>query len=192
MAQYNKLFSTLFGLSLTTWCIGTYAQTLTSSGSTEFTATIINGDCQWTWNETSLNFSVLTPQQVSPATTLEIKPLTAMIQCNIPITPEIIFSGSTPYPNNTHVFINGNMNSGMGFMLQLDDGNKNMPSLGSFYSDGLNGKAISNNAAISINKIIENEPAQQTIWVGLVGMKESTEIIPGSFSASLIVTGIIP
>ena len=115
-----------------------------------------------------------------------------MIQCSIATTPKLIVSGITPYPGNNHIFLDDSINNGLGFMLQPDDGSEKTPSLSEFYSDGLSGKAITNNTPVNVNSAAVNTPLQQIIWVGLVGMKDSQDIVPGPFSASLIVTGLIP
>jgi len=81
----------------------------------------------------------------------------------------------------------------VGFMLQLDDGHQQAPSLSNFYSEGMAGKAIANNVPVSIAPVTQaNQQTQQIIWVGLVGFNVGDLTQTGSFTSTLIFTGLIP
>ncbi len=190
MEKYNKLLAGIILIN----CTMAFAEEIPlSSADTTFTATITEGSCDWLWNETVLNFPPVTLEQVKPETTLIIKPLTVFIQCTQPLMPQLKVTGHTPYGNNEQsVFIDGTNLHNIGFMLQPDDGSQNMPTLSSFYSNGVAGKALVNNIPFSLSSINDTHQVQQIIWVGLVGIGAGATTFPGKFSASLTFTGLIP
>jgi len=193
MAARNKFQPLLAGMALLCYPGYLLADFPLSQGETEFNATILQGSCDWIWNETVLNFLPVTTDNIKPETTLEIKPLTAAIQCNLPLTPQLKITGNTPFSGNNNIFLDGSNTRSLGFMLQVDDGSLQAPSLASFYRDGMAGKAMTNNIPVNLpTRTQANPPSQQIIWVGLVGMDAGPLKIPGSFSTTLTFTGLIP
>lgn len=193
MASYSRLRTLLAGIALLCYPGYLLAEVLLSETKTEFSATIVEGSCDWTWDQTRLDFLPLTADRIKTGNTLEIKPLTAAIQCNQAITPQLKVTGNTPFSGNEYVFLDGSNTRNVGFMLQVDDGRQQVPSLSNFYSNGMAGNAIKNNIPVSISSAAQaNQQTRQIIWVGLVGMNASNLTIPGSFSTTLIFTGLIP
>lgn len=192
MEKYNKLTPALAMIILFNASAVMAEEVPLSSGDTTFTATITDGSCDWLWNETVLHFPPVTTEQVKSETALMIKPLTVFIQCTQPLIPQLKITGNTPFQDTQSVFIDGTSLRNIGFMLQPDDGSQTMPSLRSFYNNGIAGNALVNNIPFNLNSINDNHQVQQIIWVGLIGMGASDLIIPGEFSASLTLTGLIP
>jgi len=192
MEKYNNVSPLLASLILL-GCTAVIADEVPLSNTeTLFNATITDGSCDWLWSETVLNFPPVTVEQVKPNTALIIKPLTVSIQCTQPLTPQLKITGNTPYNNIHSVFIDGTSEHNIGFMLQPDNGSQNMPALSSFYNEGIAGKALINNIPFNLNPVAEKQQIKQIIWVGLIGMDNGSHILPGTFSASLTVTGLIP
>lgn len=193
MARFNKLALILAGIALLYYPVYLLAETPLSQGKTEFSATILEGSCDWTWNEAKLSFLPVTEDRIKTGTTLEIKPLTAVIHCTQAITPQLKITGNTPFSDNDKVFLDGSNTSNVGFMLQLDDGHQQAPSLNNFYTEGMAGKAIANNVPVNISPVTQaNQQAQQIIWVGLVGWRANEITKTGTFTTTLIFTGLIP
>lgn len=193
MARYNKLQSILASITLLYYPSYLLAEVPLSQGTTEFSATILEGSCDWTWNEIQLDFLPVTVDRIKSGTALEIKPLTAAIQCTQALTPQLKITGSTPFADNAKVFLDAPVARNVGFMLQVDDGRQQAPSLGSFFSDGMAGKAIENNVPINVTSVTQaNQSIEQIIWIGLVGMNSNNPTETGSFSSTLIFTGLIP
>ncbi|MCS3429513.1 fimbrial protein [Klebsiella sp. BIGb0407] len=163
-----------------------------SSAETTFNATITDGSCDWLWNETELHFPPVTAEQIKTKNTLIIKPLTVFIQCTQPLTPQLKVTGNTPYADDPSIFIDGSNLRNIGFMLQPDNGSQTLPSLSNFYNEGIAGKAFINNIPFNLGAVTESQQVQQIIWVGLIGMNADSLVVPGTFSASLTITGLIP
>lgn len=162
MALYNKLRPILASITLLCYPGYLLAEVPLSQGTTEFSATILEGSCDWTWNKTQLDFLPVTVDRIKSGTTLEIKPLAAAIQCTQALTPQLKITGSTPFADNDKVFLDAPMARNVGFMLQVDDGRQQAPSLGSFFSDGMAGKAIKNNIPINVASVDQaNQSVQQ-------------------------------
>jgi len=193
MALYNKIKPILASITLLYYPGYLLAEVPLSQGTTEFSATILEGSCDWTWNETQLDFLPVTVDRIKSGTALEIKPLAAAIQCTQALTPQLKITGSTPFTDNGKVFLDAPVTRNVGFMLQVDDGRQQTPSLGSFFSDGMAGKAIENNVPINVAPVTQaNQSVEQIIWVGLVGMNSNNPTETGTFSTTLIFTGLIP
>lgn len=193
MALYNKILPILASITLLYYPGYLLAEVPLSQGTTEFSATILEGSCDWTWNETQLDFLPVTVDRIKSGTALEIKPLAAAIQCTQALTPQLKITGSTPFTDNGKVFLDAPVTRNVGFMLQVDDGRQQAPSLGSFFSDGMAGKAIENNIPINVAPVTQtNQSVEQIIWVGLVGMNSNNPTEIGTFSTTLIFTGLIP
>lgn len=164
-----------------------------SQGTTTFSATLLEGSCDWSWSETALTFLPLTAEQITAGRTFEIKPLTASIQCSGAMTPQLKITGNVPFASTDRVFSDGSVTRRVGFMLQPDDGSQQPPALNTFYQTGIGGQAIANNTPFPVIAITSaDQSVQQTIWVGLVGMAGDRQAIPGEFSTVLTFTGMIP
>lgn len=172
----------------------TLAETPLSSASTQFTASILDGSCDWAWDNTVVNFPVVTPAQIMPAQAIAIKPLQATIECNqAGLTPQLMVTGNTPYPSNEAVFLDSTEGNGVGFMLQMDSGAQLMPDLDQFYRLGMAGKAMVNQQRTSAPSMASDlTRTQQIIWVGLVGMQQGSQAKAGKFSSVITLTGLIP
>lgn len=192
MAKYSKYASVLAGLVLFTGFIANAAEVALSNAKTTFSATVIDGSCDWVWNESVLTFLPVTENQLVAGKTLQIKPLTGTIECNLPLTPQLMVTGNTPFSDNASVFLDAITATNVGFMLQVDDGSQTMPGLTSFYSNGINGKAMVNNVPFTLKAVEGGQQVKQLIWIGLVGMDSGQATVPGKFSASITLTGIIP
>lgn len=205
MAQYINysriIITAIIGLltnsGMASTLIGT-AQT------TQFTANIIDGTCELDqeYNGKVLTFMPRMASEFSTGKTLEIKEISTLITCNYEVTPKVMISGNTPYYSNSKIFLDSDAKwpagtNGVGFMVQparsIDERN-NRPPLNDFYSKGMAGKAIANGETMSWIPLNEqnNFTENQVLWVGLVGLTESQNIVPGSFQATLTITGIIP
>lgn len=204
MAQYvNHCQRFVAVAGILTGCQAIASTAIGSPGATEFIATITNGSCELDYTSGhSLAFMPRTAADFSPGKTLEIKPIVVDVNCNYAVTPQVMITGTTPYPANQRVFLDANSKwstdtNGVGFMVQPATSvteRDTPPSLGDFYANGLAGKAIKNGETMMLlplnkaNGFREN----QVLWVGLVGMVDSNQITPGAFQATLTITGLIP
>lgn len=192
MAKYSKYFTCWASLGLLLAANAQAADVNVSNANTTFTATVIDGSCDWVWNESVLTFTPVAERELSAGKTLEIQPLTGTIQCNLPLTPQLMVTGNTPFSDTASVFLDGSSTANTGFMLQVDDGSQTMPGLTSFYTNGISGKAMVNNTPFTLKAVPAQQQVKQIIWVGLVGMDSGSATVSGKFSASITLTGIIP
>lgn len=204
MAQsvnYHQLFVVVAGLL--TSCQATASTTIGSAGTTQFVANITNGSCELDYTHGhAFSFMPRIATDFSPGKTVEIQPIVVDMRCNYAVTPQVMISGKTPYSDNQRVFLDANSQwptntNGVGFMVQpaKSVGDRDTPPpLSSFYANGLAGKAIANGETMVLLPLNpENSFSEtQVLWVGLVGMVDSNQITPGSFQATLTITGIIP
>lgn len=192
MAKSSKYAFCLGVLALCATLPASAEDVTLSTANTTFTATVIDGSCDWAWSESVINFMPVNEKAVVAGKTLEIQPLTGTIECNLPLTPQLMVTGNTPFTDTASVFLDGSNASNVGFMLQADDGSQTMPSLSGFYSNGIGGKAMVNNVPLSLRAVEGGQQVKQIIWIGLVGMDSGNTTVPGKFSASITLTGIIP
>lgn len=204
MVQYNnyrRAFISAFLLSCSTQIS---AETpVGAAQTTQFFATITDGSCRLDYNsEPVLSFMPRIAADFSPGKTVEIQPVSAVVTCNYAVTPQVMISGTTPYASNNLVFLDNDSKwpdgtNGVGFMVQpaRSAAERDIPpSLNDFYNNGITGKAIANGETMSLiplndsNDFTEN----QVLWIGLVGLTDSSNIIPGTFQSTLTITGIIP
>ena len=192
MAAYSKYTFFLASLVLCAGFTVSAEEVTLSTAKTTFSATVIDGSCDWIWSESVLAFLPINEKALAAGKTLEIKPLSGTIKCNLPLTPQLMVTGNTPFSDTASVFLDGSNASNIGFMLQIDDGSQTMPELTRFYNNGINGKAMVNNVPFTLKEVKGGQQEKQLIWIGLVGMVSGNPTVPGKFSASVTLTGIIP
>ncbi|EIY1065513.1 hypothetical protein MME56_004570 [Escherichia coli] len=203
MVRYTKYIRVVIGITVLIVGFQTAASsTVGTSQQTQFIATINDGTCELTYSsDPTLVFMPRLASEFSPGTTVEVKAIAANVGCTYAVTPQVKVEGSTPYAANTRIFLDdggwpGGTN-GVGFMVQpaiTTEDRDNVPALSNFYSSGMSGKAIENAETVNLIPLTESSEfnENQVLWVGLVGMADSSQIIPGSFQATLTITGIIP
>lgn len=198
MAQYNNYHRIFISAFLLACSVHVMAETvLGAPQSTTFTATINDGSCTIDFDsqQSELFFTPRLATDFSLGNTVEIRPITANVGCDYAVTPQVMIEGNAPYGSNTQVFLDG-VTNGVGFMVlpARSEAERMPPSLETFYTDGIGGRAAVNGVPMSLiplngdNDFDEN----QVLWVGLVGMTDSSNIIPGAFKATLTIVGIIP
>lgn len=201
MVKYNNHVA-LF--AILTWIIPSY-QTIASVNldtvGTSFIATITDGSCDVSFDNKAITFMPRMASEFNPGVTVEVKPISAQMNCTYAVTPQVTISGTT-YSSNNRVFLNKNpdwpeQTNGVGFMVQpastVIERDKT-PSLDSFYANGMGGKAISATTPMSLIPLSEDNDfsVNQVLWVGLVGLVDSNQIIPGRFSANLTININLP
>ncbi|MFL9149839.1 hypothetical protein AB9E65_13765 [Escherichia coli] len=203
MVRYVKYARIVIGITALTGGFQAVAGiSVGTSQQTQFIATINDGTCELSYSsDPTLIFMPRLASEFSPGTTVQVKAIVANVGCTYAVTPQVKVEGITPYAGNTRVFLDdgdwpGGTN-GVGFMVQPATTiaeRDTVPSLNDFYTNGMAGKAIENAATVNLIPLAENcEFCQnQVLWVGLVGMADSSQIVPGSFQATLTITGIIP
>lgn len=204
MEQYNNYPRIFISAFLLYGSVQAAAETpVGAAQTTQFIATIADGSCRLDYgSEPVLTFMPRIAADFSPGKTVEIQPVSAVVTCNYAVTPQVMVSGTTPYASNNLVFLDNNSKwpdgtNGVGFMVQPARSvaeRDTPPSLSNFYTEGIAGKAIANGETVSLlplndsNDFTEN----QVLWVGLVGLTDSSNTLPGAFQATLTITGIIP
>lgn len=204
MEQYNNYHRVFISAFLLSCSVQAAAETpVGAAQTTQFIATITDGSCSLDYDsEPVLTFMPRIAADFSPGKTVEIQPVSAVVTCNYAVTPQVMISGTTPYASNNLIFLDNDSKwpdgtNGVGFMIQPVTSvaeRDTPPSLNNFYADGIAGKAIANGETMSLlplndsNDFTEN----QVLWVGLVGLTDSSNTIPGTFQATLTITGIIP
>lgn len=200
MAQYNSYYLVFISAMLLS---SGNVQAITgipvgSAHTTNFIATITDGSCTLDYSSKELVFMPRIAADFSPGKTVEIQPIVANVSCTYAATPQVMITGTTPYASNTRIFLDNDVgNNGVGFMIQPATSaaaRDTPPPLSDFYARGLTGKAIENGKTMALLPLnaSNNFTERQVLWVGLVGMTDSSNIIPGVFQARLTITGIIP
>lgn len=204
MAQctnYPWIFISVF---LLVYSVQSLAETpLGSSQEVVFTATINDGECTLDFDsrQSEVIFIPRLASDFSPGKTVEIRPITAQVGCDYDVTPQVTVVGNTPYASNTRVFLDSNPDwpdgtNGVGFMVLpvTAEDDRAPPSLGDFYTTGLGGRAAVNGVPMDVIPLFgaNDYATNQVLWVGLVGMADSSGIIPGAFQAKLTITSYIP
>lgn len=204
MAQYSNALRILISAFLLACGVPAMASTLLgSSQEVVFTATINGGECTLDFDsrQSEVMFIPRLASDFSPGKTVEIRPITAQVGCDYDVTPKVTVVGNTPYASNPQVFLDSNPDwpdstNGVGFMVLpvTSEDNRAPPSLGDFYSVGLAGRAAVNGVPMDVIPLLDanDDATNQVLWVGLVGMAESSGIIPGAFQAKLTITSYIP
>lgn len=138
--------------------------------------------------ERTLNFSALKARDlIGEVTTHEILPLHFSLFCqdaDVQVTPSLTVTGTTPYAGTAgNVFLDGAVN-GVGFMVRRSDGST--PSLVDFYNN--DAAVVNNGDPIEMAPLdsSNNYYSEETFLVGLVGPLSSS-VVPGTFSATLVV-----
>lgn len=201
MEKFSKLSAFWTGLIFFAVNYPAVAGGVLSTGGTSFIATISDGTCDVSFDNQVITFMPRVAGEFGPGMTVEIKPVTAQMHCTYAVSPQVTVSGAT-YASNNRVFINKNPGwpdgvNGVGFMLQpaaTVSERDNPPSPGSFYADGMAGKAIAAAVSMPLIPLTEDNDysANQILWVGLVGLADSSQIVPGRFSANLTININLP
>ncbi len=163
-------------------------------------ATIMDGMCEVEFNTTTLIFTPTIPSQFFEGATTEILPIKMKVKCNYARTPTVSVTGALPYTGNPRVFLdaitgkpNGN---GVGFMLHpamTEQERETPPALNTFYSQGMAGSALQAGIATNLIPITQTQNfVEQVLWVGLVGVWPTNNILAGEFKSTLTITVTIP
>lgn len=204
MVQYNNYRRVFISGFLLSCSAQAAAETLVGAAqTTQFIATITDGICSMDYNsEPVLTFMPRLAADFSPGKTVEIQPVSAAVTCNYAVTPQVMITGTTPYASNNRVFLDNDSKwpdgtNGVGFMVQparSEAERDTPPSLNNFYADGIAGKAIADGETMSLIPLTDSNDftENQVLWVGLVGLADSSNTLPGAFQATLTITGIIP
>lgn len=204
MVQYNNYRRVFISAFLVSCSAQAPAETpVGTAQTTQFIATITDGICNLDYNSGPvLTFMPRLAADFSPGKTVEIQPVSTVVSCNYAVTPQVMISGTTPYASNNLVFLDNDSKwpdgtNGVGFMVQparSEAERDTPPSLNNFYADGIAGKAIANGETMSLIPLTDSNDftENQVLWVGLVGLADSSNTFPGAFQATLTITGIIP
>ncbi|WP_025154725.1 fimbrial protein [Morganella morganii] len=165
----------------------------------QVTATIMDAMCEVVFDTSTLTFTPTVPAQFSAGATVEILPLKMRVKCNYIRTPTVSIEGIT-YANNARVFLDPPANqpggNGVGFMVHpatMAQTRDTPPALSSFYSQGMAGDAVQAGVQANIIPVTQTQnPVEQVLWVGLVGVWPTTNVLAGKFKSTLTITVAIP
>lgn len=191
---------TLGILLITLPITATIASTNLGTPSTlQVTATITDAMCEVVFDTSILTFTPTVPVQFSVGSTVEVLPLKLRVKCNYALTPTVSIAGIT-YTNNTRVFLDPPANqpsgNGVGFMVQpatTAQARDTPPALSSFYNQGMAGSAVQAGVPMNIIPVTQTQNfVEQVLWVGLVGVWPTANILAGEFKSTLTITVAIP